>query len=589
MLFLPSSSPFQISRRGWGEFPIRVQLYFHANIQQKPLQIFHNLVLDKKLTGLQTMGAETVVEMWLKLPPKPTPLVVLPPPASPRAANRTPTRKVMVTPKKSPLVRETTTSSSPVKIETNAFISSPRMDVIPDKLFEEFVSSEPAVWDHESVINHEVITPNPTLPNSLTNGVPVKQEAIQFTQPPPIATAPIAKAPTIKIEPSAPIKMVIKSPPVTIMTPPLTPHPATGSPSHLATPPPASNPAQPPRKFMKCLDSNGKVVLVELQIDPNNPKSFRILKNPKQIVKTMVKTNQVATTPLTNPIKIGSTTAITSTTPNGIKAIAPGSMVLIPKSSLNRNNNTIYPNTGSTSGTAAVSTIPPTAPRLILTRPQAQPTAQPLARPSNPVPVVRPPPSIVATQPPLTSIPTGLIKSSNVIMRNGKVFIIDPTKVVAKSVLAPNQTTIRHPVAAPPSVIAAKPKQQSLLKPQISLLKPRPAVPPTRPQTPMRLPKLGVSQRVALPTIAHPGLLMRHKSLELYKPKPKVIVNGGSIVLPPPTGRLMRLPSVVLPPEKSVFSNRFTMATQQVRHNAKHFFIQIVMFFKALLLLVKVF
>lgn len=51
-----SSPPFQISRRGWGEFPIRVQLYFHERINQKPLQIYHNLILDKKMTGLQTMG-----------------------------------------------------------------------------------------------------------------------------------------------------------------------------------------------------------------------------------------------------------------------------------------------------------------------------------------------------------------------------------------------------------------------------------------------------------------------------------------------------------------------------------------------------
>lgn len=57
--------PFQLSRRGWGEFPIRLQLYFDASTQQKPLQIYHNLILDRKMTGLQTMGAETVVELWL--------------------------------------------------------------------------------------------------------------------------------------------------------------------------------------------------------------------------------------------------------------------------------------------------------------------------------------------------------------------------------------------------------------------------------------------------------------------------------------------------------------------------------------------
>lgn len=51
-----SSPPFQISKRGWGEFPVRVQLYFHSHLNQKPLQIFHTLILDKKHTGMQTMG-----------------------------------------------------------------------------------------------------------------------------------------------------------------------------------------------------------------------------------------------------------------------------------------------------------------------------------------------------------------------------------------------------------------------------------------------------------------------------------------------------------------------------------------------------
>lgn len=50
------SPPFQIAKRGWGEFPLRVQLYFHSHLQQKPIQILHNLVLDKKHSGLQTMG-----------------------------------------------------------------------------------------------------------------------------------------------------------------------------------------------------------------------------------------------------------------------------------------------------------------------------------------------------------------------------------------------------------------------------------------------------------------------------------------------------------------------------------------------------
>lgn len=60
-----SSSPFHLSRRGWGEFPLRVQLHF-KNSLNKPIDIIHPLKLDRTFTGLQTLGAETVVDIWLQ-------------------------------------------------------------------------------------------------------------------------------------------------------------------------------------------------------------------------------------------------------------------------------------------------------------------------------------------------------------------------------------------------------------------------------------------------------------------------------------------------------------------------------------------
>ncbi|CAO1433355.1 unnamed protein product [Diamesa hyperborea] len=60
-----TSPPFQLTRRGWGEFPIRLLVHFYKHVQQKPVQIIHSLVLDKKFTGHQTMGAETILEMWI--------------------------------------------------------------------------------------------------------------------------------------------------------------------------------------------------------------------------------------------------------------------------------------------------------------------------------------------------------------------------------------------------------------------------------------------------------------------------------------------------------------------------------------------
>lgn len=60
------SPPFQLTRRGWGEFPMRIQLYFQEHLQQKPVQLMHNIVLDKTMCGLHTMGSETTVEVWLR-------------------------------------------------------------------------------------------------------------------------------------------------------------------------------------------------------------------------------------------------------------------------------------------------------------------------------------------------------------------------------------------------------------------------------------------------------------------------------------------------------------------------------------------
>ncbi|XP_017022461.1 uncharacterized protein D12 [Drosophila kikkawai] len=81
------SPPFQLSRHGWGEFPMRIQLFFQEALQEKPVQLMHTVVLDKSMSGLHTMGAETTVEIWLKAeqaltnrqPDKPTSTFHLPP------------------------------------------------------------------------------------------------------------------------------------------------------------------------------------------------------------------------------------------------------------------------------------------------------------------------------------------------------------------------------------------------------------------------------------------------------------------------------------------------------------------------------
>ncbi len=61
--------PFHLTRLGWGEFPVRVQLEFHAK-GNKPVDILHTLVLDRTHTGQQTLGAETIVDLQLMVPPE---------------------------------------------------------------------------------------------------------------------------------------------------------------------------------------------------------------------------------------------------------------------------------------------------------------------------------------------------------------------------------------------------------------------------------------------------------------------------------------------------------------------------------------
>lgn len=69
------SPPFHLARLGWGEFPIRVQLHFSNGID-KPVDIIHHLKLDRTFTGLQTIGSETVADLWINM--KDTPAIPIP-------------------------------------------------------------------------------------------------------------------------------------------------------------------------------------------------------------------------------------------------------------------------------------------------------------------------------------------------------------------------------------------------------------------------------------------------------------------------------------------------------------------------------
>lgn len=59
-----SQPPFHLTRRGWGEFPLRIKITF-KNKDDKAVEVVHQLKLDKNFTGHQTLGQETLVDVYL--------------------------------------------------------------------------------------------------------------------------------------------------------------------------------------------------------------------------------------------------------------------------------------------------------------------------------------------------------------------------------------------------------------------------------------------------------------------------------------------------------------------------------------------
>ncbi|KAI9318988.1 yeats family-domain-containing protein [Dichotomocladium elegans] len=57
--------PFRLTRLGWGEFPIRIQLFFVDKRRNKSVDIIHQVKLDYTHSGKQMPGGERVVEIEL--------------------------------------------------------------------------------------------------------------------------------------------------------------------------------------------------------------------------------------------------------------------------------------------------------------------------------------------------------------------------------------------------------------------------------------------------------------------------------------------------------------------------------------------
>ncbi|XP_014277600.1 uncharacterized protein [Halyomorpha halys] len=59
--------PFKLTRRGWGEFPLKAQFHFKSP-DNPPIDLMHHLKLDHIHTGFETFGAETSLTVWVHPP-----------------------------------------------------------------------------------------------------------------------------------------------------------------------------------------------------------------------------------------------------------------------------------------------------------------------------------------------------------------------------------------------------------------------------------------------------------------------------------------------------------------------------------------
>lgn len=59
------SAPFELSETGWGEFEISITIFFHGDVAEKPLDLFHHLKLyPEDESGPQSIKKPVVVESY---------------------------------------------------------------------------------------------------------------------------------------------------------------------------------------------------------------------------------------------------------------------------------------------------------------------------------------------------------------------------------------------------------------------------------------------------------------------------------------------------------------------------------------------
>lgn len=224
-------------------------------------------------------------------------------------------------------------------------------------------------------------------------------------------------------------------------------------------------PVQQKKNLVRCVDSNGKIVFVQLQVDPNNPKNIKIVKTP-----TVVAPTQPTAQNLSRPLNVTQLKLNTpmeqirqSTPMTNIRLNTSNSPNLSMVHPITSTRTTLNPKPIMVQSNSNLSRFNPSEAKSLLENKKIfiiKSSTLPNISSTNPPPLVRINQNKVVLAPNMASVkviqpppkPTEArklaINSNNVLMKNGQIIILDKDKSLLK------------------------PKQESLLKPQISLLKP---------------------------------------------------------------------------------------------------------------------
>lgn len=188
------SPPFHLSRRGYGEFPIKITVHFKNYDLNKPLEVVHTLALDQECTGKTVLSPETVVDLELNE-------TVL---AASKSVHKTDTKIQQQQPVVPPTVAKPTTT---VKTEAEQQIAKAatvaptavKPPIVPVK---QEIKAEQAVPSKSDVVAKPSNKPAPIDTKAATAPEKVKQEDIKEEKKDTQGKRPRPKS-SEKLEPAA--------------------------------------------------------------------------------------------------------------------------------------------------------------------------------------------------------------------------------------------------------------------------------------------------------------------------------------------------------------------------------------------------